>query len=127
MNELTISGAFAENIKQENRSILENSIELGLDSFLEDGILKDIPFVSTAVSVYKIGHSIREKQHLKKMLIFLNQFNKGILGIEAKEEYIRFFEEDTKKRNKELEYIILILDRFINEKKASQIAKLYLA
>ena len=54
------------------------------------------------------------------MLIFLNQFNKGILGIEAKEEYIRFFEEDTKKRNKELEYIILILDRFINEKKASQ-------
>ena len=46
-------------------------MEMGLDSVMEDGLLKDVPIVSTVVALYKVGNSFKERHNLKKLYIFL--------------------------------------------------------
>ena len=67
---------------------------------LEDGLLKDIPLLSTAISIYKIGNSIKERHNIKKLNSFLNELNNGIVDDCQREEYIRDFVENKKIRRK---------------------------
>ena len=33
--------------------------EVGLDAVMDDGVLKEIPLLSTVAGIYKIGHTIK--------------------------------------------------------------------
>jgi hypothetical protein len=50
-------------------------IEIGLDSFVSDETLGEIPLVKTIVGVVKSGLKIREIFFCKKLLTFLKQFH----------------------------------------------------
>ena len=63
---------------EESISCISEYAEIGLDAVMEEGVLKDIPIVSTAIALYKIGNSIKERHNLKKLLIFINEINNGI-------------------------------------------------
>ena len=102
-------------------------VELGLDALVEDGLFKDIPIVSTAVAVYRIGKSIRERHHIAKLISFLNEFNKGIADEEKRAKYRQKFISNETFRNPELEYILLLTDRYISFDKPQMLAKLYLS
>lgn len=102
-------------------------VELGLDALVEDGLFKDIPIVSTAVAVYRIGKSIRERHHIAKLISFLNEFNKGIADEEKRAKYRQKFISNETFRNQELEYILLLTDRYISFDKPQMLAKLYLS
>ena len=73
----SLSSSFFASITDESLSICTDIGEMGLDSFMEDGIWKNIPFLSTAVSLYKIGNSIKGRHDLKKLAIFLEEINIG--------------------------------------------------
>ncbi|MDF4560139.1 hypothetical protein P3494_26935, partial [Vibrio parahaemolyticus] len=47
--------------------------EIAIDSVLDDGVLKDIPVVGTAVSLYQTGVAVRERQYVKKLVTFLSE------------------------------------------------------
>ena len=87
MVEKNLSIAFADSLKDETMSCIGEYAEIGLDAVMEDGILKDIPIVSTAIAIYKIGGSIKERHNLKKLLVFLNELNNGILDEQKRKEY----------------------------------------
>ncbi|MBR1432886.1 hypothetical protein [Ruminococcus sp.] len=126
MNENSIVESFSASIVNNAVDMGSELAEVGLDSILEDGTLKDIPFISTAISVYKIGTTIKESHYIKKLARFIDAFNKGIDDADMRERIkSRFLEE--KKGKKELEYILLIIDRFIEEEKAVMLGKLYLS
>ncbi|WP_082091346.1 hypothetical protein [Paracidovorax citrulli] len=52
-------------------SVGKEYLELGVDSLLESGALKDIPLVNTVVGVVNIAGSVREQLLAKKILHFL--------------------------------------------------------
>ena len=58
--------------------------ELGIDSILSDGILKDIPIVGTIVGVGKLAHNVHDRNLLRQTLPFINEFNKGLVSHEKK-------------------------------------------
>ena len=43
--------------------------ELSIDSLMDDGILKDLPIVSTIIGVLKISKNIHDRNLLKQTLI----------------------------------------------------------
>ena len=45
--------------------------EIGLDTFLDNNAIREIPFVKTVVGIVKFGLSVKEMFDLKKLLIFL--------------------------------------------------------
>lgn len=127
MQEKSLSIAFGESLKEDVVGMVSDFAEIGLDAVMEDGILKEVPIVSTAIALYKIGNSIKERHNLKKLHIFMNEINKGIVNKEKLDEYKQKFQSNDKFRNQEIEYLLVLLDRYISYDKPQMLAKLYLA
>lgn len=127
MEEQSLSLSFGNSLTEEVSGIAGEYVELGLDAFTADGLFKELPFVSSVVAVYRIGKSIRERHHVAKLITFLNEINKGIVDEEKRRSYQEKFASNEKFRNQELEYILVLVDRYISFDKPQMLAKLYLA
>ncbi len=127
MEEKSLSISFADSLAEESISCIGEYAEIGLDAIMEDGILKDIPIVSTAIAIYKIGNSIKERHNLKKLVVFLNELNNGITDEQKRKDYQQKFQSNEKFRNQEIEYLLVLIDRYISYDKPKMLAKLYLA
>lgn len=64
---------------------------------------------------------------LRQTLIFIQEFNKGIISSEKLKEYRFSIEEDSKKAEKEFGRVLIILNRIIDYEKTIILAKLYLS
>ena len=123
----TLSVAFSDSLEVDVAEWVGELAEIGLDSIMDEGILKEIPFLSTAISLYKIGTSLKERHNLKKLAAFLDEVNKGITSEEKRQEYQQKFRTRDKFRNQEMEYLLVLIDRYINYEKPKMLAKLYLS
>ena len=122
-----LSTALSDSLNSDITEVVSGLAEIGLDSIMEDGLLRDIPFISTAVSLYRIGQSISERHNIKKLIIFLNSINEKTVDETKRRQYIQTITEDAEKRSKELEYVLVIIDRYIGYEKPTMLAKLYLS
>ena len=127
MEEKSLSVALGDSLKEESISCISNLAEVGLDAIMDDGIFKDVPILSTTIAVYKIGRSIKERYNVKKLIIFLNALNSGILDEQKRRDYQQKFRSNEKFRNQEIEYLLVLIDRYISYNKPQFLAKLYLA
>ena len=53
-------------MKDEIASLIADFGEFTLDSFIQDGIIKDLPIVGSAFSIVKIGVDIRDRIFRRK-------------------------------------------------------------
>lgn len=127
MEEKSLALSLKDSLTEEITSVLCEFSEVSLDSIMEEGFLKEIPFISTAVSIYNIGKSIRERHHVAKLIVFLNEINKGTVDYKKRDEYKEKFKENPKFCSKELEYILVLIDRYITLDKPKLLARIYLA
>ena len=126
-NGIDLACSLSQSIGDNTVSILSDIAEVGLDSLLNDGLLKDIPFVSTAVSIYHIGHHVSELHHLKKLAVFIDEINNNIVDEGKRKEYILKLSSHSKKMNNELEYVLVLINRYLDYYKPRLLAKLYLS
>ncbi len=127
MENRNLPGALCDSITDEAGSAVADILEVGLDSVFEDSLLRDVPLLSTAASLYKIGHSIKERHYIKKLAEFVQALNNGLAGDAQVQEFRDRILHDQKKSKKELEYILILVDRYISGGKSTIIAKLYLS
>lgn len=125
-NNTPLADSFNNSIKEETFHCLAEISEATLDSITTDGFITNIPLISTVVSLYKIGNSIRERAFLKNLVAFIEELNRGIINEEERQLHIQKYCEDRKKREHELEYIILLIERQLEYTKSSLLAKFYL-
>lgn len=121
-----LADSMNKSIKDETVEILTNIGEVGFDTALNDGILKEVPIISTAVSLFKIGNTLRERSLLDKMYTFVKEMNAGCENETEREKRAGYFKNDQKKRAEELKYLIVLLDRYISTDRAELLAKAYL-
>lgn len=124
---LELPQAMQNSLTSEIPNVLINIAEAGLDTIMNEGFLKEIPILSTAVSLYKLGYSVNERYYIKKLASFVLELNKGIVDEKKRERYRRKITDDAKKRYRELEYILILIDRQLHADQPSLLAKLYLA
>lgn len=122
-----LSQSFGDSLNDEAIGCLSDIAEVGLDSILEDGVIKDIPFISTAISLYRIGHSVHDRHNLKKLAVFLDRINQGIQDDELRKKYVKKFQENPKFHNQQLEFVLVLVDRYVGYDKPKMLAKLYLS
>ena len=127
MEEKSLALSFGNSLTEEVADCVGEFAELGLDSIMEEGLLKDIPFISTAISIYRIGKTIHDRQYVKKLAIFIDEINKSAADETRLEDYREKFHNNDKFRCKELEYVMVLIDRYIGLEKPRMFAKLYLA
>ncbi len=64
-------------MKNELMSLITGYGELTLDSFLQDGIIKDLPIVGSAFSMIKISTDIRDRIFVEKLKSFIENIEEN--------------------------------------------------
>lgn len=127
MEELSLARSFGDSLKKETLELASGYAEIGLDTLVRSEALKDVSFFGTIASLYRIGKSIYEWHHLSKLASFMDEIRKGIVDEGERQKYQEKFSANEKSRNKELEYVLILIDRYVNADKPRLLAKLYLA
>ncbi len=116
---------FEKSLFNDSKEALMDYVEVGIDCFINDGILKEIPIVETIVSVLNVGKNIHDRNLLKQTLTFISEFNNNSISKERLEKYKLKIENDTKKCEEELGRVLLLLNNFIDKEKSIMLAKLF--
>lgn len=95
------------------------------DQVFDDGLLKDIPILGTAVKIARLSKTIRDRIFLKKVKNFLVSLSE-IEELEKQKLYRRL-ETDKRQREKIGEVIILIIDRFDDLEKPEILARIFIS
>jgi hypothetical protein len=127
MSEKSLAVAFEDTLAENTIDIISDIAEVGLDAVLDDGLLKDIPIISTAVSLFKIGKTIHDRVYVKQLGVFIDEIRKHTVTEEKRQKYINKIKENEAFRNKELEYLLTIIVRYVGYEKPRMLAKTYRA
>jgi len=112
-----LSSSFKKTILKSDLSlVIQNAGEIGFDSLLDNGVLKDIPLLNTLFSLGKTVSNVRDYFFAKKILVFLESIsnlseterNKLVAKLDADEKFGRYAGEQ----------LIELLSRIDSEKKA---------
>ncbi len=127
MNEKTPEVSFRETLlKSDLPSVIQNAGEIGIDSLLDSGLFKDIPVLSTMLSIGKTFGNVRDYFFAKKMLAFLRSISS--LSAKERQHLIHRLDVDEQFSKYAGEQIIELLSRIDSERKAVLVAtalKLY--
>ncbi len=109
--------------EKELQKISTDVIDSIIDSKLPEGILKDVPFLSTIFGTYNAVTSIQDKLFLKKMLTFLHEL-KSVPQDRRIEQIIKI-EDDTKYKTKVGEKLLYIISKCDDLDKSSMVGSLF--
>jgi hypothetical protein len=82
--------------------------ETALDMVLDDGVMKDIPIIGTAISLFKAGDNIKAFLFAKKILTFLQELE--TLSIKEREDFFSKNISSAKEEEKLSETLLLSID-----------------
>ncbi|SFB28107.1 hypothetical protein SAMN05660845_2378 [Flavobacterium swingsii] len=117
-----LSISLTETIKSsELTKVSGELIEVGIDSILKNGLLKDIPVISVLSGIWKTGVAIRDYRFSNKLLLFLHESSK--LPLEKRLQLIEDL-EDNDFQKEAGEKLIAIIDNIESSSKAILIGKL---
>jgi hypothetical protein len=116
-----------ENIVQEgiksNSDLAVDILEITIDTLME-GIVKELPIIKSLVAFYKGSLGIREAHFIKKLLIFFKQLHSGTVSDSDLVLFSKKFDEDNDYRKKVTNHIMILNDRFIEDRKSVYFANL---
>lgn len=89
--------------------VLNDYIEIGVDSLMESGVAKDIPLLKTFLGIKDSGVKVRDYLYNKKVQAFLDGLRTGLNNDEAAVE--RFMKGE-KERQKFAETAFVLIERY---------------
>lgn len=120
--------SFSNSIGSDILEFTGEALEFTLDACSgEDSILKDVPFVGTAVKLYSIGSKVHDKHNFYKLRSFVEAVNTGIGEVGELEKRREKFLANATFRKQELEYLLILIERYVGFAKPNMLGKLYVA
>lgn len=101
--------------------------EMGIDAFMTNDVIKEIPIIKTIASVVKVCLSIKEWTFAKKIIKFLEQYHLGYLTENEKEAFLNKYQSDTKYKEKIVSFLITINDKYFETKQSEIAGNLFVA
>ena len=118
---------FEKSLFNDSVDIIGDYLEIGIDSFIEKGILEEMPVVKSIVAVLKIGKNVHDRNLLRQTLTFIKEFNSGNISKDKLVEYKSTIESNPKKCEEELGRVLILLNNYIDTEKSIMLARLYKA
>lgn len=110
-------------IKEDLSALSRDYIEIAIDSFLQDGVLKDLPVIGSVVSLLKVGKTINDIFFTQKILYFLHGIKD--IPLDRRIEMIEKIDNDPNLRIKCGEFLLAIINKVDNIEKIKFISYLY--
>ena len=92
---------------------------------IDNEIIKQIPVVASIVKFGKVALTIRERYLIKKLVTFIESINNGDIEPDVLENHKQMLENNSEKLNKELEKVMILIDRQLEIDKTKILAELY--
>ena len=105
--------------------IAKEYAEVVMDAFLNDGFLKDLPFMGTAVALLKAGQTIREQLLLHKIEAFLQELDQVEQG--TIQDMVRRLDSDISFQGRVGTVLIEALDKMSVERQPRMLARAFRA
>lgn len=122
--ENSIQSAFDATLRDTNlESITESIAELSIDSLLKEEVLKEVPIVSTMVSMVKLGANIQDRLFLKKIVSFMAGLNE--IPPDERRKMIDDIDASGKHRIKVGEKLLYIIDACNDHESSELVARLF--
>lgn len=99
--------------------------EIAIDSIFENGLLKEIPIISSLIGIGKTSITIRDALFAKKIIYFLTKLSE--VPSEKRAEMVNYIDNDNKQRVKVGERLIYILDKCDDHITSKYIGQLFSA
>ena len=100
-------------------------LEVGLDSILDEGLLKDIPILGVIVKTGNLARNIYDRNLLRQTFMFINSFKDKTIESEKLIKYRDSLYKNPKKAEQELGRVLVYLNRFVDLQKSQFIASAY--
>jgi hypothetical protein len=122
---MSLKETVLETIKSNDlQSVTKDLAEVAIDGIINDGLIKDIPFLSSVIGISKSVMSISDRLFTKKLILFIYEL-KEMSSIERNEQ-ISKIQRDSNYQDSIGEKLLMIIDKCSDSKKASWIGKLFL-
>ena len=123
MNEIVPS--FKKSLFDGSKDVIMDISELGIDSLLDEGLLKEFPIVGLLVGIKNTAQNIHDRNLLRQTIKFIQEFNSGTIDEEKLYKYKEKINNDNHKAEEELGRVLIILNHNIELEKAKMFANLY--
>jgi hypothetical protein len=107
------------------KDLLLNSGEFTFDLFIDSDVIKSIPVFNTIYGLFKVGLNIRDYIFVKKLYHFLYSF--ADVPHEERLSMLKRLENDTDFNQRVGEYLVLVIDRVDDYRKAALLSKAFKA
>ena len=101
-----------------------NIAEVGIDSIMSDGLLKDIPIVNLLLNASRTLKAIHERNLLKNTALFLDAVNSQKIDDKKIQAYKKKLSNE-KTAERELGRVIVLLNQYVDNIKAQMLGKLF--
>ncbi|OFX75919.1 MAG: hypothetical protein A2X12_11950 [Bacteroidetes bacterium GWE2_29_8] len=105
--------------------VLIDYANIAIEEIFSNEIMKNIPIVKTIYSFVKINIAIRERSFIRKLFVFLKSLHEENINIESLNKFKKKFEENPKFKEKVLENILVLNERFYEYEKSAILGKLF--
>lgn len=122
-DEKSVSLAMRETISSEHLNVLEDIGEVVFDSTLNEGLLKEIPVISTIVGAGKLVANIKDYLFVNKLISFLYPIKDT--SAEDRIKAIEQWETDSKYKVRVGETLLGMIDRCDSKIKAEWLSRLF--
>lgn len=104
--------------------VLADPAEVVVDQILKDGLLKDIPIISTIIGVVKTAFAVHDYLLVLKLVKFLQGIN---ITKEERAHFEKAIGDDAEYRRTVGQNLLMLIDRLDDVTKADMVAKLFKA
>jgi hypothetical protein len=126
MKNANIGQALIQTIKESGiRDVSLDLAEMTIDSFLDQGIIREIPILKTVVSFFKSGICLRDALFLHKVTKFLLCLNN--VSEENKQKFFQNLDENPNEIKKLGNTLVMIIERLDDLDKPEFLAKIFIA
>lgn len=101
-----------------------NIAEVGIDSIMSDGLLKDLPIINLFLNASRTFNAIHERNLLKNTALFLDAINSQKINDRKIQAYKKKL-LNRKTAERELGRVIVLLNQYVDNIKAQMLGKLF--
>lgn len=123
----SIVPSFMSSLDQDVLDAVVDFGEAGIDSVVDAGLLSAVPVLRAVIGVHKTVRNLRDRNFAMQVSSFLQGMHDGTLDIATLEAHIAQLEEDLKHAEKELGYVLILVDKNADTRRSRLQGKLYKA
>lgn len=115
---IELVNSIAENLS----SIVRDLAEVGFDSIVKEGVLRDIPVFNTFHNLYQAGVEIRQQLFIKKIINFWKELPNT--SLHERQKFVEWMDKNPNQKLTFGENILLLIDRADSIEKPSILGRL---